>query len=90
MFVSNCSPDFYLASSEGYDLEEPRRCFQIKRMRGDFRDDYLLVRIDPPINGQKYGFGGEIYAKSLSQLATKELHSSPLQSGQFSCTSLGL
>jgi hypothetical protein len=55
--MSSRIPDFYLASSEGYDLEGPRRCFQIKRLRGDVRDDYLLIHIDPPILGQKYGLG---------------------------------
>ncbi len=53
-------PDFYLASSENYDLEEPRKCFRIKRLRGEQRDDYLLIRIDPPISGQPYGFGQDI------------------------------
>ena len=50
-------PDFYLASSEGYDLENPRRCFAIRRLRTHQRDDLLLVRIDPPLAGQKYGLG---------------------------------
>ena len=50
-------PDFYLASSEGYDLEEPRRCWRIKRMTTETRKDLLLIRIDPPLIGQKYGLG---------------------------------
>jgi|SRR5215475_10184468 len=56
--MSNDGPDFYLASAEGYDLGEPRKCFIIKRLRGDVRDDYLLIRIYPSIIGQKYGLGG--------------------------------
>jgi len=51
-------PDFYLASSEGYGMEEPRRCFAIRRIRGDQRDDYLLARIEPPVVGQPFGLGG--------------------------------
>lgn len=49
--------DFYLASSEGYDLEEPRRCWRVKRLMSDHRDDLLLIRIDPPILGQPFGLG---------------------------------
>ncbi len=47
--------DFYLASTESYALDEPRRCWRIKRLRGDMRDDYLLVRIDPPLGGSAFG-----------------------------------
>jgi len=52
-------PDFYLASSEGYGMREPRRCFRIKRLAGDERDDLLLIRVDPPFVGQWYGLGGQ-------------------------------
>ncbi|GAO37568.1 hypothetical protein SCT_3001 [Sulfuricella sp. T08] len=52
------TPDFYLASSEGYNLEEPRSCKRVKRLRSDSRDDLLLIRIDPPLIGQLYGLGG--------------------------------
>ena len=52
------SPDFYLASSEGYSLENPRACRVIKRLKGDQRNDYLLVSIDPPLVGQPFGLGG--------------------------------
>ncbi len=53
------APDFFLASSEGYGLEVPRRCHRIRRIRGRSGDDYLLVRVDPPIIGQRYGLGGQ-------------------------------
>ena len=53
------NPDFFLASSEGYSLEEPRSCKRIKRVRSDNRDDLLLVKIEPPIVGQPYGLGGQ-------------------------------
>jgi hypothetical protein len=49
--------DFYLASSEGYSIESPRRCRAIKRIRGEHRDDYLLIEIDPPLIGQGFGLG---------------------------------
>ena len=51
------SPDFYLASSEGYGLEDPRRCFSVRRLQSDHRDDLLLVRIEPPLLGQPFGLG---------------------------------
>ena len=51
--------DFFLTSSEGYDLEQPRSCIRVKRLGGRVVDDYLLVRIDPPVIEQKYGLGGD-------------------------------
>ena len=51
------NPDFFLASTEGYRLEEPRSCKCIKRVRSDNRDDLLLVNIEPPLIGQLYGLG---------------------------------
>lgn len=50
-------PDFYLTSSEGYGLKGPRRGWRVKRVATDDRDDLLLVKIDPPLLGQKYGQG---------------------------------
>lgn len=50
-------PDFYLASSEGYGMEQPRRCWRLKRLANTKRDDLLLIKIDPPLPGQKYGSG---------------------------------
>ena len=50
--------DFYLASSEGCGMDNPRRCRALKRLRGEHRDDYLLISIDPPLNGQVFGLGG--------------------------------
>lgn len=51
------TPHFYLASAEGYGMEEPRRGFVVRRLRGDSRDDYLLARIEPPVMGQSFGLG---------------------------------
>jgi hypothetical protein len=50
-------PDFNLASSEGYRLENPRGCKCIKRVRSDGRDDLLLIRVNPPLTGQPYRLG---------------------------------
>ena len=49
--------DFYLASSEGYGLERPRACCVVKRLRGEKRDDFMLLSIEPPLLGQPYGLG---------------------------------
>jgi len=58
--MSPVSPDFYLASAEGYGkFEEPRRAYRIKRLNGDVRDDYLLIRVSPPVIGQPYGLGAK-------------------------------
>lgn len=51
------SPDFYMASSEGYDMQEPRRCWQKCRLETSHRNDLMLITIEPPLIGQKYGLG---------------------------------
>ena len=48
-------PDFYLASPEGYGLKEPRCGWRVKRMSTEQRDDLLLIKVDPPLSGKKYG-----------------------------------
>jgi hypothetical protein len=54
------NPDFFLTSaSEGYDFKETRKCKIIKRLRSKNRDDLMMIKIDPPVIGQKYGLGGK-------------------------------
>ncbi len=53
------NPDFYLASTEGYDLEEPREGKCLKRLSFEHRDDLMLVRIEPPLIGQRFGLGSQ-------------------------------
>lgn len=60
LMISDSRPDFYLASAEGYGLAEPRRGYALKRLRGTHRDNFMLIRIEPPILGQKYGVRGDI------------------------------
>jgi hypothetical protein len=67
-------PDFFLASSEGYNLEIPRECFRVKRMKGEERDDFLLVDVHPPL-------GPEI-TKDKTKIADKVILASRL--GGFS------
>jgi hypothetical protein len=54
------TPDFYLASSESYEFDQPRRCWRVKRLATPNRDDLLLVKIDPPLRAQEYGSQGRI------------------------------
>ncbi len=52
-------PDFYLTSSEGYNLEEVRACYKERRFMNGHPDGYLLCEIEPPILGQPHGLGGQ-------------------------------
>jgi hypothetical protein len=67
-------PDFYLASTEGYELESPRRCWRVKRLASESRNDLLLVKIEPPLNGQKYDMGGRDI--DLVLIATRQQNAS--------------
>lgn len=49
------APDFYLSSTEGYGMDIPRSCWRIARMATASRDDLLLLKIDPPLSGHRYG-----------------------------------
>jgi hypothetical protein len=55
--LESTTPDFFLASTEGYGLEAPRRCYRLRRVPGRAVDDYLVIRIDPPLGGQRFGLG---------------------------------
>jgi len=52
--------DFYFASSEHPRLNEPRACWFVKRLKTKYRDDGMLIRIDPPIIGQQFGLDEDI------------------------------
>jgi hypothetical protein len=52
-------PDFYLTTAGEYEpLSAPRACRQRDRFHDELRDDYMLVDIDPPLPGQRFGLGG--------------------------------
>ena len=42
-------PDFYLASTDGYGLDTPTRCWRIRALRSSSGNDLMLVNVDPPI-----------------------------------------
>jgi hypothetical protein len=50
-------PDFVLDPTDSGDPDELRACWIEARLRDASRDDYMLVRIDPPLIGQPYGLG---------------------------------
>lgn len=50
-------PSFFLVSAEHDDLRQPRACSYQARLADIHRDDYMLVSIDPPLIGQRYGLG---------------------------------
>ena len=51
--------EFYLTSSDNLGFETPRKCHFLKRLRSQVRDNLMLISIDPPLIGQKYGLGGK-------------------------------
>jgi hypothetical protein len=58
-------PSFFLHAKGEYDeLADPRPCWEIRRLRDDVRDDYMLVRVEPPLVGQRFGLG----PKNVDQL----------------------
>lgn len=63
------SPDFFLDLTEAANLAELRACYARDRLKDNSRDDYMLVNVDPPIFGQKYGMGGKEISHVL--LATR-------------------
>jgi hypothetical protein len=64
-------PEFFLAT-ESYtlNLSGPRACWPKARLKDNVRDDYMLVQVVPPVIGQKYGLGEDIFTLILfSKLA---------------------
>src|SRR5262245_41877872 len=54
----NPSPDFFLSTAGEYEpLALPRACWQKARLRDNTRDDHMLIGIEPPLDGQRFGLG---------------------------------
>lgn len=65
------SPDFYLSTAGEYGaLAAPRACWQKARLRDDTRDDYMLIDIQPALDGQRFGLGG----KDITSLVLSSRH----------------
>lgn len=47
------------AAGESEGLASPRACWEKARLKDHVRDDHMLVEVEPPIIGQKYGLGGK-------------------------------
>lgn len=59
MSTTEAAPVFYLTTAGEYKLlSKPRTCWFIRRLRDVNRDDYMLVKIEPPLIGQSFGLGG--------------------------------
>jgi hypothetical protein len=54
-FMYDKMPDFYMTSNESLPLGRPRKCYRIKRIHANRRDDYLLVQVTPPLEIQLSG-----------------------------------
>lgn len=52
-------PDFYLGSTDSYELgRNPRACALLGRIGRRNAGDIMLVRVDPPLVGEKYRLSG--------------------------------
>ena len=66
----NPEPDFFLDPTEDGNPNELRACWVKGRLRDAYRDDYMLVNIDPPLPGQRFGLGD----KDLKQVLLATRH----------------
>ena len=48
------SPDFFMILGESPGVIQQLKCYRIKRFHATRRDDYLLIRVSPPVDGQRY------------------------------------
>lgn len=65
------TPDFYMSTAGEYGpLAAPRSCWQLGRLRDDVHDEYMLIKIEPPLNGQLFDLG----ATDIAQLIISPRH----------------
>jgi hypothetical protein len=53
--MNEIEPDFFMTSSEDDNLKRTRKCYRVKRIRANRRDDYLLIQVSPPFMDSKSG-----------------------------------
>lgn len=59
------APDFFMSTAGEYGpLAAPRACWERTRLRDAVRDDYMLIEIEPAVEGQRFGLG----ATDITQL----------------------
>lgn len=69
--MNHSNPDFFLSSSGEYkSLSVPRACWAKARLSDEVRDDYMLIKIEPPLIGQEFGLGD----KDITQLVISTRH----------------
>ncbi|MGC2594454.1 MAG: hypothetical protein WA425_21305, partial [Xanthobacteraceae bacterium] len=52
------SPEFFMSTAGEYQpLAAPRACWKLARLRDEVRDDYMLIAIEPVLDGQRFGLG---------------------------------
>jgi hypothetical protein len=65
------SPEFFMSTAGEYEpLAAPRACWRRARLRDDVRDDHMLIDIEPPLDGQRFGMG----ATDITQLIISARH----------------
>lgn len=52
--------DFFMILGESPGSIQQLKCYGIKRFPAARRDDYLLIRVTPPVEGQRYNVPGPI------------------------------
>ncbi len=59
------APDFFMSTAGEYrPLAAPRACWERARLRDAVRDDYMVIEIEPALEGQRFGLG----ATDITQL----------------------
>ena len=69
---------FLTTAGEGDDLTAPRSCTPHAYLSDGIRDDHMLIGIDPPLVGQKYGLGDRDIVDLLISPRHKGVSLSPI------------
>jgi hypothetical protein len=57
--VIEAGADFFLSSTENYGFDPPRKCRPVRRIAAVNRNDYLLTRVSPLLDGVHFGRPGD-------------------------------
>ena len=51
-------PTFFMSTAGEYEpLAAPRACWELVRLADSVRNDHMLIRIEPTLDGQRFGLG---------------------------------